>query len=137
MKKTDWAYLAGFFDGEGCISLYKNDGRHYRLEICMANTNEWVAKWFHFVFGGTLYLEEASKKNPKWRDVWRWQLRSRKTQYFLISLLPYLKLKKPQAELALQFLERKIQGKHTIPEQSILEEADGILLSYYNTGRRK
>lgn len=134
MKKLDLAYMAGFFDGEGSISLYL-DARQYRISVSMSNTNEWVVQWFHLNFGGSLYLEPKHIKNPNHRDAWRWQLIGKRSMPFLELLFPYLRLKREQAKIVMEFQHRrKPNGDKTI-EARALDEADRILMSSYNCGK--
>jgi hypothetical protein len=52
---------------------------------------------------------------------------------FLEVILPYLRLKKPQAELAIQFGKaRTARGKHKTDEQLAVEEAQLMLMRQYN-----
>ena len=141
MKRIDLAYLAGILDGEGsiCITRTKPKGLYkhsrYTLAINITNTNEWLIRWIDFNFKGTINRTRL----PSRRDCWRWQVHSSKAVEFLRLLLPYLKIKKPQAELALMFLARR-KGHHwamkkgKTDEQLALEEADRILMSKMNKG---
>ena len=49
MFKMNWIYLAGFFDGEGCISLFKSKVSKYkkyelRPTLFLTNTNKEIMK---------------------------------------------------------------------------------------------
>lgn len=135
MKKTDLAYIAGIVDGEGYIRIakYKEEknksGYKYQLRIGVNNTNEWLIHWLYFNFGGSIYLQEHRANNRK--PLWFWYLASRKAQKFIELILPYLQLKRPQAELALEFTKRKHYRGKTDKERAI-EEAEHILMRSYN-----
>jgi hypothetical protein len=141
MKKTDLAYMAGFFDGEGCINLARRDGRgnRYRIHISISNTNEWVLQWFHFNFGGSVCFEDRHSENPAWQNVWRWSITSgRQALTFLQAISPYLVLKKPQALLAITFQGRHSEmGKRISPQTMVLDEADKILMGKHNKGGKQ
>ncbi len=79
-------------------------------------------------FGGHISLVERHKPN---KPFWTWVVCSRKAASFLKLFLPYLQIKRPQAELALAFQERKIKG-HTSHKSIILDQADKILMTQLN-----
>ena len=129
MKKTDLAYLAGIIDGEGCITITKtNTDRtlRYKLVIQVSMVDKVPPLLAHFAFGGYLRLRD---RNPKWKALWEWQIKSGDAIACLKDLLPYLRTKKAEAELALRFWEEKshIPFQRT-KEQLVLEEANYILM---------
>jgi len=113
MKKTDIAYMAGIFDGEGCIAIHdrkyaRKDGTiatHAYAEINFANTNEWVVRHFLFNFGGNVYLRK--KQTGSTQPIWAWQICSKASITPLKILLPFLKIKHEQAKIALAFQTQK------------------------------
>jgi hypothetical protein len=107
--KTDWSYLAGLVDGEGHIALLKN--RHHRqaegfvltLTIGITNRSLPLMKWLIQKFGGVYY--HRSSENPNWADRYDWSPKGKKNkEEFLLGILPYLIIKREQANVALQFL---------------------------------
>ena len=86
-KLADYAYIAGLFDGEGCItykqyfdSKRKNRPRRYkvwRIAMEMSMTDEMVIRWVHKVLGvGSVSLNIKNKSpssKPHWKDQWRWR----------------------------------------------------------------
>jgi len=100
------AYFAGLFDGEGSVSVAKRwIGRYRRgyglvLTIRIASTQHTILREAQQLFGGTVY--RYWRPSP-WRPLYNWQLYGRRAQVVLSSLLPYLRLKRLQAELAMQF----------------------------------
>ncbi len=99
MKKTDLAYMAGLFDGEGCVQIAKSG--HYSLACQVSMANEFMPSWFRFSFGGSVHLRPRIGEN--WKDQWVWTIHGPKAARFLEAILPYLILKKPQAEIGLKF----------------------------------
>lgn len=100
--KEKLAYLAGFFDGEGCISItYNIKRRNYCLSISIANVKPNVLLDFHHIFGGNLHYSVTKQKNR--RNSWRWEINGKSGGDFLTTLFPYLVLKKEEARLALEF----------------------------------
>lgn len=124
MKRTDLAWLAGFFDGEGCIYLHHPTKVNYSLVIQVASTDKWILGWFSLAFGGSIRVSNFNKKS--WKQQWQWSTSCQKAEATLKVLLPYLKLKKAQAELALEFQKSRSfkRGLNAVNEaELILREA--------------
>lgn len=145
MKKYDLAYLAGIFDGEGCIVIhdrtYKHkDGRvakHAYVEVSLGNTNEWICRQFLFSFGGNCYLRK--KQAEMQQQIWAWQAAARIACEFLEVMLPHLRLKKAQAQIALNFGKNKMKpriNKYLTDEEMAVTEATKILISNLNKGKK-
>jgi hypothetical protein len=108
------AYYAGLFDGEGsfCIcrqpSKTAKDGHeniyHHPL-VRIGMTDGWILKEIHEFFGvGNFYCEGVRKDRPTYKTMYRWNTGTREGCYeVILKLLPYLRVKKTQAELVLQF----------------------------------
>lgn len=138
MKKTDLAYIAGLFDGEGSIGIYLNQSKktkegiklsHYRLQCAVMLTDEFLIHLLQMHFGGEFYIYTRRDK-PIWRIVYRWSVNSKKALDFLETIIPYLKIKKPQAEIAIQFQKAiKPRGYYPLTDkEQAVREAQSILL---------
>jgi len=102
MTETDLAYLAGIIDGEGCISVSENprNGRkYYRLILDVTNTNDILMQWLEDTFGGIVRTNYARAENRS--NLHGWTVSGKQCQELLAMVLPYLIIKKAQAELAL------------------------------------
>lgn len=97
MNSERLAYMAGIVDGEGCITIHSTRG-YFGLEIYVVNTYKPLLDWVESLFGGATYLHKV-KTSPRWD----WQIRGKDAQDLLITLLPYLIVKRNQAELAIAF----------------------------------
>ena len=134
MKKVEvLAYAAGIFDGEGCIVLGKpRPGKGGRqLFVQVTNTEVWICEWLKFQFGGS--IQSHDRKNKKWKKCYVWVIVSRQADSFLEIVLPYLNLKRPQAELAISFQKEKsyrARGRWNplTEEERAVEEAQCTLL---------
>ena len=98
-------YLAGIFDGEGCIGIkkYKPRGKHrtmcYYLYLYVGMQAKEVVSLLHDVLGGNLKEERVLNR----RSMWRWNVTGKlHIAAILNMLLPYLRVKKIQALLALE-----------------------------------
>ncbi len=107
ITKTDKAYVAGLFDGEGCIHINRwakalKNGHQYGLLCQIKMCDGRLLTGLHTQFGGNLKLDKRSLLNPKHSDILIWRVECRKAAAFLELLLPYLRLKRKQAELAIK-----------------------------------
>jgi hypothetical protein len=111
--ETDWARLAAYIDGEGCIDLHLH--RQFRehlnrvyerryLRITMVNTDPRLSAWLKATFGGCDY-KEVERKNKNWSRQWAWYVQAAKAADCLRNCLPYFVMKRDQAEVALAFQE--------------------------------
>lgn len=108
---SDMAYAASALDCEGCISIFrvKNKNRigetyyTYGSKIIVGNTNRILTDWLYSKFGGILQIR-LTKGNDK--NCYLWSLtRKADVAYFIKTVLPYLKMKKDQAQLMLDYHE--------------------------------
>lgn len=127
MKRTDLAYIAGFFDGEGCIHLNRVKRQNLYLRVVVVQTNEWIIQWLKYSFGGQVYKMLREKDHHKQR--WQWHLYGNQSLEFLKAIRPYLILKRTEAELAIKFQQNRKGTGHKITEtQKVIEEAERILM---------
>ena len=98
---TKLAYTAGLLDGEGTIYLRIVDGGTLVLRLTIVNTNELLMQWLQLNFGGNV-TRSRSDKNPKHKDLWAWGFSGNAAVDFLKSILPYLVIKKAQAQLGVE-----------------------------------
>ena len=110
-NKEELCYLAGYFDGEGTIGLYLRRNDSFMISCELGQTKKEAIKIFHKRFGGSLKEMPANKiKNKK--AYCRWNIHSQNDiLYFLETLLPYLKEKKPQAELMVEYCKVNVNSK--------------------------
>jgi len=132
MKRTDLAYVAGIIDGEGCIdiSVRNRPGHKYpdmTLRVTVVSTDLWLCEMLRFGFGGNARqrVPERGHRLPQWD----WRIERGKARDFLKLILPFLHLKKPQAELAITFQEAKGRSTRGLSEKErAVEEAQRILM---------
>jgi len=102
------SYLAGIVDGEGCIRIDKQKASkannrltpYHAPHIGVGMTDERIPQLFKKVFGGSLRVEcVPSGRKP----LFRWAITGRhKIIPCLEALLPYLIVKRPQAEILIR-----------------------------------
>ena len=106
-KAIKLAYAAGFIDGEGSIVIVKRKPRNkerksysYSILVNITQRDGAIMDWFYGNFGGSVLWKD--RKNP----IYIWTITHRKAEQFLKDILPFLKYKRPQAELALRLQQR-------------------------------
>lgn len=105
----DIRYVAGLFDADGWITINKWDhkGRdyiRYQLFVGLAQVHYPIIARLKIQFGGLLHRQDsASKRNSKCRIAYQWRLSSRDARQFLKDIRPWLVVKRPQADLAIEF----------------------------------
>ncbi len=108
---NDCLYAAGFFDGEGCVSLgnYDNGAKKgkkiVRAQLILGNTNLLVLEWLRDRWGGKIYRKRDTIER---RPQWQWFLSERHMGAFLDDVLPFLKVKTPAASNAQAFIRLKL-----------------------------
>ena len=117
--KAMYGYLAGIVDGEGTITIGRSENtaekkgkyRHgqvytsvgFSVKASVKNTDLRLMKWLKKRFGGEFY-KDTTNRNPNWKDAYVWFHAAESKQEFLLSILPYLIIKRDQALVALEFL---------------------------------
>lgn len=129
MKKMDIAYWAGFFDGEGCISLDSRKGkRNIIFSVSIGQANPWLIQHLQFTFGGAVKHRSIGSCGNK-RPFWIWHAYAKQALLFLEIVCPFLKIKKQEAEIAINF-QRNRRGSGSIisAKERTIEEAQQFLL---------
>lgn len=103
MTDSDIAYVAGFFDGEGCLNFfYIRNNLNVRCMI--VNTNKDILIWIQSLFGGTIKGKDWSKSNrPTWKTSYTLRLGRRSTRNLINIIYPYLRVKQVQADIVKLF----------------------------------
>jgi hypothetical protein len=95
------AYLAGFFDGEGCIGIYRSGKTGQMvLRVNLVNTNDIVIRIIQSIYGGCISIQQHQSN---WKPAYSWCASGRQAREFLKDVGPYLVMKRPQFEVAFRF----------------------------------
>jgi hypothetical protein len=142
MKKTDLIWLAGFFDGEGCISIVtaieKQKKRHvlrYRLIVELSQAKKegkQICEWCAINFKGTVH--EIPKREIQHLPKWRWIIRHTQARDFLKQIYPYLKLKKKHVKLAFE-MQKELSKNRYKSHPSEIEKIEKY--SYYEVMKQE
>jgi hypothetical protein len=129
LTETQAAYLAGLLDGEGHITIIKSrrsgglhKGNHYayaRMSIGITH-DVLVEMQAEYGFGKIYHLKSRNKKH---KNLISWSISSNIMRAVLPQVLPYLRVKKKQAELVLQYLSLAKRRDRT---QKYRDDVDAI-----------
>lgn len=103
MNRYTVSYAAGFFDGEGSVVL-KADGA---LTISATQKDPRPLRLLEHLFGGSIGYIERSKCRP----YSYWQVRGEEASAALQRMLPFLIVKRDQAELAIEHRQLYWRGR--------------------------
>ena len=117
-QESFYAYLAGVIDGEGSIGLTCNNKRrnYYILQVSIGMTDFRIPKLFQKEFGGSFFIKDKQpyfrRNGENRRPLGFWGCTCQKAKKLIEKLLPYLIVKKEQAEEALKFMSEIKNNKH-------------------------
>lgn len=104
--------MAGIIDGEGSICIFPYYGRHYKYgkyprykpALCVTNTNRKLMEWIVENFGGTIQVVKRKRDQLKThKQNHHWLVSHEKAANIIRAILPYLVIKREQADLFLTF----------------------------------
>ena len=103
----DERYLAGLFDGEGCVHLTTKD-RLLVLVVSISNTNKELMDKLRTEIGGRVY--EQPRSSAAHRPGYNWRVTGSKAVRFLKSMSGHLIVKREVTELAIAAFTMKECG---------------------------
>jgi len=152
MEKA-YSYWAGIIDGEGCITIAKqvNYGKkkrspNYILILDITNTSKELLEEAKKFFGvGSVRKRWSNEKLKEFREqgrnisqIYQFRADRRSALKILRAVLPYLRLKRPQAELAIEYMNSVVnysgkvihnkKGFEEIPEEELKKREQFYLM---------
>jgi hypothetical protein len=108
----DWHYLAGLWDGEGCVTVCcvlkkRADGscyEYWNVRLNMSNTCESLIRSLADEFGGKAFAGKTSYKSRKLAHQWT-VFNSEECSLILRNILPFLRYKNEEAKLAIEYFD--------------------------------
>jgi hypothetical protein len=106
-----WIWLAGFVDGDGCITVGRRQGRagrkndrwYFQTLVQIINTDEDVMQLIAHRLETKCAPFTPYSDNParseNWKPAYRVSLYGNKARWLCKMLLPYLRVKRNQAEI--------------------------------------
>ena len=114
-----FAYCAGVIDSDGTIGVKRNTYSMrvvgdsvqptYSERVCVKQVEPQAVRLLKRLFGGSFYLGKPQVANG--RPLWVWQVTDLRAAACLRALLPFLRIKRRQAENCLRLREVKEESK--------------------------
>lgn len=115
-------YIAGFFDADGSVGIYNRGNNSYQVNVAIANSGwhgERICTLLKKKFNGCITYQSKKSLKESHRKVFWFKLNGRKVvSEFLLHILDYLVIKKDQAILCLEFINKL----NTYPIQKSVEQ---------------
>ena len=100
---VSYEYIAGFFDGEGHITIsYDSKKNNYFLVCSIANTNKQVLDEIQKVTGGHVIFHKGSEhRHPHYRLSFY----TKQAYDFIRAIHPHVIVKRMECDIALEFVK--------------------------------
>ena len=120
-------YMAGIFDGEGYVYIFKKQiaskphhiGYYVSAGVNMVHYP--TIKAFHDRFGGHLN-SGRERKNPNHRTLFQWGIANKKATVFLKLIRPYVLIKTDQIDVCLELQEHIEANQYVSPGRNHMIE---------------
>lgn len=141
LSETDKAYIAGLFDGEGCISIgvrkpliaNREKTPQYCMQVKIDMCSESLIRFLHSKIGyGSFYV--SKKKNPKHNTSYSLSFSANQSVRLFNDIKEYLILKKQSAILYLEFCS--IRSKRLFLRRNMPERQQEIYMEIKKNNRR-
>lgn len=116
------AYVAGFFDGEGSITITTRKRGDLFLNVVLVQTDRDILEWVRAVLdcGGSIYSRSRAGSLGK-KECFALQWSGLSAGSVLLKLLPHLRVKKSKAAIAIEFQSTmKRRGVNGTPENVLM-----------------
>lgn len=111
LSEFQLGYVAGFFDGEGCVYMEKPKHLWYPA-VNFTNSDLRVIEYIQEVLGKDGSTLTRHKHHNRWRISYQLRIRAHHTVKSLLEqITPYLIVKREVAEVAIRALELREEGK--------------------------
>jgi hypothetical protein len=135
--------MAGFFDGEGSVMLFRRRPRlgrahpTYGVIVGVTQNDRSVLDWACSIWGGQVFIAHYS--NTSWGGGvnHRWNLSHRSAERFLADVLPYLRIKRPQAEIAMKFFALPLRHHRSPDYLETIQQQDALWQAHADLGLAK
>lgn len=127
----DLKYLAGYFDGEGCITVFPQKKRNcHVLRITVCSGDKMCVDLYSEFFGGSV-LKRRAEWNSN-RQMWYWSLTGQAAQDFLVVIGPHLKSAKSDQAFMACLMPIMTNGKRLHPIEKGLRSQLGAWIRQIN-----
>ena len=138
-EQADLAYRAGIIDGEGTITIVvmQTDYLSLRPQVIISNTSRELMDWIQALVNCTV---RASMPKTGRSRVMQVSIHGWRAAEILGHLLPYLRIKKAQAQLLIDFSEDRLNQKigegYTLEAMQIFWKIRHLNLDKFEDGKR-
>jgi hypothetical protein len=121
MSASNWvAWSAGFFEGEGCISIVKSSSQGrtiVQLRCAVEQVDPEPLRRLESLFGGRTKRFDRANRPSNHSVTWRWQIGTQQAAAFLQAIEPFISRSKlaKKIRLALDFQGQKTHGNYGRP----------------------
>lgn len=144
-NEIELAYMAGIVDGEGSIGIVGSFAKYrvasgekkyqrYSVRVTVYNTKVELLEWIKQRFGGS--WTPVSRKNYAHAPYYAWYVGHTKAAELANLLMPYLVIKRKQAEIIVKFAETFSHRHARGTPKNILEMRDGMRSEMTELNRR-
>jgi len=124
-SQIELGYIAGTLDSEGTLAIHRNKNSYHAYVVVGQTDYSWL-QGLKETWGGVVYKGRGLNENrPHWAILWRWVLTGDKMVALLETVKPFLRLKKTQAELLLEF-QAGVQKSSSPLSQAEVERRRGL-----------
>jgi intein/homing endonuclease len=132
LNEIDKAYIAGFFDGEGTCGLAAYGKNYsfnisYQANVSISNTNKPLLEDIQQILklGRVECDTKQNRIGLKWKPAYKLWFPQSHIKCFLLMIEPYVRLKRQQIKLVLEFLSLEwLQSKdeRSKPPEIVFQE---------------
>lgn len=132
ISEIDWARLAAYVDGEGCLSIAYSGGYNYgkstfyRARLAIGQADVRLVNWLKTNFGGTLAVHIHPDQNRvSKRAVYYWSIEGQGMEEILKRIRQYLIVKVEQADLIMAMRQTMtFKSRRKVPQEVLDKRAD-------------
>jgi len=120
ISQIDWARIAAYIDGEGCIRIHQNSPHtktgeiYHGVLIIVAQREPALPEWLVATFGGFLYRSKAQEGKT---TMTYWRASTVQACEILKRCRPYMIVKGAQADIAIEYRETTGGTGRKVPEE--------------------
>lgn len=108
VSECDLAYLAGFFDGEGCVMVRKR-GTRWESMLRFTNTSFPLMQHIATLTGASLSRRRPAKAGRK--ASFEVCLQHRRAEHWALAMRPFVRIKADEIDLLLEFRRTIIENR--------------------------
>ena len=96
----DSRYVAGLFDGEGCVMIKRNGKHRPQITMVVGSTYHPIVLELQKQYGGSIYLNQRHRNN---KQVYAWDITGKAAIAFLNNIAEFVIIKKKQVNLVFNY----------------------------------